>query len=85
MYEFLHLRPQLTIWPHLNPNRNTMSKVTSFKRLEIGTTFVSQTGESNGCKFRKVSKDGAFRLKESGRGETNAKVPFTRSHACTPC
>ena len=62
-----------------------MSKITSFKRLEIGTTFVSQSGDSQGSRFRKVSKSGAFRMKDNGRGETHAEVSFTRSHAVIPC
>lgn len=55
--------------------------LTSFKRLEIGMKFRSEANGTNGQTFRKVSKRGAFRIKDNGQGETHAQVPFSRSHA----
>lgn len=52
-----------------------------FKRLEIGTQFTSTSNGTNGQRFRKVSKSGAYRVLPSGRGQTHAQVKFSRSAA----
>lgn len=47
-----------------------------FKQLPIGTTF---TKDSDGQRYRKISKSAVFRIKPSGVGETHAKLPFPRN------
>lgn len=51
----------------------------AFKRVEIGTRF-SYKGDN----YRKASNHGAFRLKESGRGETHAQIKFAKNTQITP-
>jgi hypothetical protein len=48
--------------------------MTSFKRLEIGAKFSHK-----GSNYRKCDSKRAFKLKESGRGETHARIPISRS------
>ena len=51
-----------------------MNLNTQFKRLAIGQTFTTAQGS-----FRKAGKHGAFRIRDDGRGQTHAKIPFARS------
>ena len=56
----------------------TIATKSTFKRLRLNAPFVSaQTGDS----YRKVGASRAIRLLASGRGQTHAKLTFTRSHA----
>jgi len=48
-----------------------------FKRVPVGKTF--KCGDT---RYRKVSIDGCFKLKPSGRGETHARVKLSRSALC---
>lgn len=53
---------------------NKNHSATTFKRIEVGHNFIAK-----GQNYRKVSQRGAYRLKENGRGETHAEIPFARS------
>lgn len=59
-----------------------MSNMICFKRVPIGRTFINEEGAKHPLqrvKYRKVSKSGAFKIKENGVGETHGEVKFTRS------
>ncbi len=63
-----------------------MNTPTSFKRVAIGDTFISQHPDTKGQTFRKASQKGAFKIKAgefAGRGETHKQVAFARSTAVT--
>ncbi len=51
----------------------------TFKRVLVGSRFVSNQNGTTGQSFRKASAQGAFRLKANGVGETHAQVKFSRS------
>ena len=54
----------------------------TFKRVAIGTTFVSNKHLSKGEKFRKISKGRAVHINSvTGRGNTAQPVEFSQSHA----
>jgi hypothetical protein len=46
----------------------------AFKRLSVGDRFHHKGGH-----YRKVHEKHAIKLKESGRGETHARIRFHRS------
>ena len=63
-----------------------MSQSTTFKRLALGSRFISHHATTKGQTFRKTSERGAFRLLvedplRPGRGQVHAEVPFARSTA----
>lgn len=62
---------------------------TTFKRVALGDTFISQHPDTRGQTFRKVGQREAFALVSAtdklrpNRGLTHAQVSFTRSTAVT--
>jgi hypothetical protein len=70
----------------MNPNNPNIPAANApqshFKRLAIGDIFVSDANGTKGETFRKTHKTAAIRIKANGSGETHARIPFSRSHAC---
>ena len=59
-----------------------MNNPSTFKRVAIGSYFISNKNGTKGQKFRKASNKAAIHINpETGRGNTANPVSFTASHA----
>lgn len=54
-----------------------MNSAIQFKRINVNAKFSYK-----GNNYRKIDKRHAFKLNENGRGQTHAKIEFSRSAHC---